>query len=185
MVLSFSTNPYNNYYAANLKEFISLDKAAKQDFRPRTCYNLLPGNADSFAVDLKKYAKHYGYSFLLNVPSTRAVNATNANAFVYSDQIHMLETWNQVTDANIAINANKIRGTLDWTQGTPVGGTFQIAEMNAARGKIGATNAVSFIGRKKFLECWKSTILSHQIMEMLTPEAQIAIKPSQEQISMD
>jgi len=26
MVLSFSTNPYNNYYAANSKEFISLDK---------------------------------------------------------------------------------------------------------------------------------------------------------------
>jgi hypothetical protein len=85
MVLSFSTNPYNNYYAANSKEFISLDKAAKQDFRPGTRYNLLPGNADSFALDLKKYAKHYGYSFLLNVPSTCAADATNANAFVYSD----------------------------------------------------------------------------------------------------
>jgi hypothetical protein len=113
MVLSFSTNPYNNYYAANSKEFISLDKAAKQDFRPGTRYDLLPGNADSFAVDLKKYAKHYGCSFLLNIPSTRAVNATNVNAFFYSDQVHMLETWNQVTDANIAINANKIWGTRD------------------------------------------------------------------------
>ncbi len=185
MVLSFSTNPYNNYYAANLKEFISLDKTAKQDFRPGTHYNLLPSNADSFALDLEKYAKHYGYSFLLNIRSMRTVDATNANAFVYSDQVHMLETWNQVTDVNIAINANEIWGTRNWTQGTPVGGTFQIAEMNAARGKIGTANVVSFIGRKKFLECWKSTILSHQIMEMLTPEAQIAIKPSQEQISMD
>jgi hypothetical protein len=171
MVLSFSTNPYNNYYAANSKEFISLDKAAKQDFRPGTCYDLLPGNADSFAVDIEKYAKHYGYSFLLNIPSTRAVDATNVNAFVYSDQVHMLETWNQVTDANIGINANKIWGTHDWTQGTPVKGTFQIAEMNAARGEIGTANAVSLIGRKKFLERWKSTILSHQVMEMLTPEA--------------
>ncbi len=185
MVLSFSTNPYNNYYAANSKEFISLDKAAKQDFRPGTCYDLLPGNADSFAVDLKKYAKHYGYSFLLNVPSTRAVHATNVNAFVYLDQVHMLETWNQVTDANIVINANKIWGTRDWSQGTPVGGTFQIAEMNAARVEIGTANAVSLIGCKKFLECWKSTILSHQVMEMLTPEAQIAIKHSQEQVSLD
>ncbi len=88
----------------------------------------------------------------------------------------MLETWNQVTDANIAINANKIWGTHDWTQGTPVGGTFQIAEMNAALGKIGTANAVSLIGRKKFLERWKSTILSHQVMETLTLEAQIAIK---------
>ena len=68
MVLSFSTNPFNNYYAANLKEFISLNKAAKQEFKPENQYNLLHGNADSFAADLKKYAKHFGYCFLLNFP---------------------------------------------------------------------------------------------------------------------
>ncbi len=100
-LLSFSTTPYNNYYAANSKEFISLDKAAKQDFKPETHYDLLPGNADSFAADLEKYAKHYGYGFLLNIPSTRTVDPTNANAFTYSDEVHMLETWNQVTDVNI------------------------------------------------------------------------------------
>jgi hypothetical protein len=169
-------NPYNNYYAANSKEFISLDKAAKQDFKPKTRYDLLPGNADSFAADLEKYAKHYGYGFLLNVPSTRTVDPTNANAFTYSDEVHMLETWNQVTDINIAINGNEIWGTRDWTQGTPVGGKLQIAEMSSARGEIGTANKVPLIGCKKFLECWKSTILSHHVMEMLTPEAQIAIK---------
>ncbi len=173
MVLSFSTNPYNNYYAANSKEFISLDKAAKQDFRPGTRYDLLPGNAGLFALDLEKYTKHYGYSFLLNVLLTRAVDATNANAFVYSDQVHMLETWNQVTDLNIAINANKIWGTRNWTRGTPVGGTFQIAEMNAAHGEIGTANAVSFIGRKKFLNAgnqpffpirsWKCSLRNHRL----------------------
>ncbi len=57
MVLSFSTNPYNNYYAANSKEFISLDKATKQDFYPETHYNLLPGNANSFVANLKKFSK--------------------------------------------------------------------------------------------------------------------------------
>ena len=88
----------------------------------------------------------------------------------------MLETWNQVTDANVAINANEIWGTRDWTQGTPIGGVLQIAEMTNARGEIGAANVVTLIGRKKFLERWKSTIMSHQIMEMLTPEAQVAIK---------
>ena len=45
MVLSFSTNPFNNYYAATSKEFISLDKAAKQDFKLENRYALLPGNA--------------------------------------------------------------------------------------------------------------------------------------------
>ena len=174
--LSFSTNPFNNYYAANSKEFISLDKAAKQDFKPENRYDLLPGNADSFAADLEKYAKHFGYSFLLDVPSTRIDDAANANTFVYSNHTHMSETWNQVTDENIAINANEIWGTRDWTQATPTGGVFQIAEMNATRGEVGTANAVTIIGRKKFLERWKSTIMSHQIMSMLNPEAQIAIK---------
>jgi hypothetical protein len=48
--------------------------------------------------------------------------------------------------------------------------------MTATRGKIGPTNVVTLLGCKKFLERWKSTILSHQIMEMLTPEAQVATK---------
>jgi hypothetical protein len=88
----------------------------------------------------------------------------------------MLKTWNQVTDANIAINANKIWGTRDWTQGTPIENVFQIAKMTQARGEIGTANLVSLLGCKTFLELWKSTIMSHQIMEMLTPEAQVAIK---------
>jgi hypothetical protein len=169
-------NPFNNYYTANSKEFISLDKAAKQDFKPETRYDLLPGNADSFAVNLKKYAKHFGYGFLLNVLLMRVVGPTNANAFVYSNQAHILETWNQVTDANIAINANKIWGTRNWTQGTPIGNVFQIAEMTQARGEIGTANAVTVLERNRFLERCKSTILSHQITEMLTQEAQTAIK---------
>ena len=92
MVLSFSTNPFNNYYAANSKEFISLDKAAKQDFKSENRYDLLPGNADLFAADLKKYARHFGYGFLLNVPSTRTVDLADANTLVYSNPVHMLET---------------------------------------------------------------------------------------------
>ena len=78
-------------------------------------YDTLPGNADSFAANLKKHSKQSGCGFLLNVPYPRIVDATNANAFVYSDHVHMLETWNQVMDANITINANNIWGTCDWT----------------------------------------------------------------------
>jgi hypothetical protein len=116
MVLSFSTNPYNNYYAAISKELISIDKAAKQDFHPETHYNLLPGNANSFAANLKKFSKQFVYGFLLNIPTTHQTDSTNANTFVYSNQkIHMLETWNRVTDKHITINANKIWGTCDWS----------------------------------------------------------------------
>jgi hypothetical protein len=111
MVLSFLTNLYNNYFAANLMEF----KAAKQDFHLETHYNLLPGNAVSFAANLEKFSKQFGYGFLLNIPTTHLTDATNANTFVYSNQIHILETWNRVTDKHIAINANKIWGTCNWS----------------------------------------------------------------------
>ncbi len=42
----FSTNPNNNFQAANSKEYISLDKSAKQDFNPETCFDLIPGNSN-------------------------------------------------------------------------------------------------------------------------------------------
>ena len=90
MVLSFLTNPYNNYYAVISKEFISLDNVAKQDFQPETQYNLLPGNADSFAADLEKFSKQFGYGFLLSIPTTRQVDATDANSFTYLNQIRIL-----------------------------------------------------------------------------------------------
>ncbi len=48
--------------------------------------------------------------------------------------------------------------------------------MTVTRGEIGTAQTVTSIGSKKFLERWKSTILSHQVMQLLTPEAQIAIK---------
>jgi hypothetical protein len=147
MVLSFLTNPYNKYYAADLKEFIALDKLAKEDFRPDTHFDLLPRNVDACAVEIEKYAKQFGYSFLLNVPTTRQVDTTNANLFAYSNSNLMLETWNRVMDKNIAINANEIWGTQDWTQGT---NDFQIAEMTHARGKVGMANVVTIVGRKKF-----------------------------------
>jgi len=101
----------------HFKSFLSSVKAVKQDIHPETRYDLLPGNADSFAVDLEKYSKQYGYSFLLNIPTMRQVDAADANALTYSNQIHMLETWNRVTDENVAINANEIWGTRDWTRG--------------------------------------------------------------------
>jgi hypothetical protein len=39
---SYSTNPYNNYQAANSKEYISLGKGAKKDFRPETRFDIIP-----------------------------------------------------------------------------------------------------------------------------------------------
>jgi hypothetical protein len=179
MVLTFLTNPYNNYYATNLKEFIALNKSAKQDFHPDTRFNLLSENSDAFVAAAEKYAKQFGYSFLLNVLTACQVDATNANLFTYLASNHMLETWNRVTDESIAINANETWGTRDWTCDN---NDFQIAEMTQAQGKVGMANAVTIIGPKRFLECWKSTIMSHQIMQLLSPEVQVAIKIHKKQL---
>ncbi len=91
----FSTNPYNNFQTANSKEYISLDKAAKQDFKPETRFDLIPGNSDSFLVEIEKYSMQFGYSALLNVPTTGNVDSTNANAISYKDPVNMTENLEQ------------------------------------------------------------------------------------------
>jgi hypothetical protein len=87
----------------------------------------------------------------------------------------MLETRHKINDDLIARNANKIWGTRDWTT-PPPNIENQVAEITNAHGEIGVANTVTCIGQKKFLEQWKTIMLSHQIMQLLTPEAQIGIK---------
>jgi hypothetical protein len=43
--------------------------------------------------------------------------------------------------------------------------------MTQAHGEVGIANVVTIVGRKKFFERWKSTVMSHQIMQLLPPEA--------------
>jgi hypothetical protein len=54
--------------------------------------------------------------------------------------------------------------------------TKQIKELIAARGIVGTAAALTKIGKKKFMERWKSTILATQVMALLTPEAHNSIK---------
>jgi hypothetical protein len=157
-----------------LKEVHFTQQGGKRDFHLETCYGLLPDNANSFAANLKKFSKQFGYGFLLNIPTTGQTDANNANNCVYSNQINMLKTWNRATKERIAINANKIWGTRSWSQGPNT--KNQIAELTQACGKLGIAQTVTLIVRKKFLDQWKSTTLSHQIIHMLTPEAQVAFK---------
>ena len=173
--MSFSTNPYNNYYAPNSKEFISLDKGAKQDFHPETRFDLIPGNSDLFSAEIEKFAIQFGYGSLLNVPTNRDTDATDANSFAYKDHVNMIETWNKINDDIISRNANETWGTRNWSIPT----TTIIEDMSPARGEFntGATSSTfNKLGKKKFMERWKSTILSHQVMALLTPDAQTAIK---------
>jgi hypothetical protein len=44
--------------------------------------------------------------------------------------------------------------------------------MTGTRGKVGTANALTKIGKKKFMKRWKSTILAAQVMALRTPEAQ-------------
>jgi hypothetical protein len=168
----YSTNPCNNFQAANLKEYISLDKGAKQDFRPETCFDLIPGNSDPFSNEAEKCSGQFGYGSLLNVPTNRDVDATDANLLTYKDPINIIDTWNKITDDLIARNANETWGTCDWT--IPV--NMVIMALNDTRGELGVAGVISKIGKKKFIERWKSSILAYQVMALLTPEAQASIK---------
>jgi hypothetical protein len=47
--------------------------------------------------------------------------------------------------------------------------------MTIEHGEVTAS-ALAKVGEKKFMKCWKPTILSHQVMALLTPEAQASIK---------
>jgi hypothetical protein len=165
---SFSTNPYNNFQAANSKEYISLDKVAKHDFKPETHFDLIPGNSNSFLAEIEQF----GYGTLLNVPTACDVDSTDANAITYKDPVNMTETWNKINDKLIARSANEVWGTHDWTVST----TKQIEAMTGTCGKCGTANALTKISKKKFMEPWKSTILAARVMALLTPEAQNPIK---------
>jgi hypothetical protein len=109
----FSTNPYNNFQAANSKEYISLDKGAKQDFHPKICFDIIPGNSNLFSAEIKKCVTQFGYGSLLNVPSDHNIDATDPNLITYKSHINMIKTWNKMTDDIIAKNANKV--SCDWT----------------------------------------------------------------------
>ncbi len=165
-------NPYNNFQAANSKEHLALDTGAKQDFCPKTCFDLFPGNSDSFSAEIEKYSTQFGSSALLNIPTAHDVDSTDANTTAYKDPVNVIKTWNKINDELIAKKANKMWGTRDWTVST----TKQIKELTNTRGEVGTANALTRVGKKKFMECWKSTIFASQVMVLLTPGAQNSIK---------
>jgi hypothetical protein len=169
---SFSINPYNNFQAAISKEYISLNKTAIQDFKQETRFDLIPGNSGPFLVEIEKYSTQFGYGALLNVPTDCNVDPTDANAITYKNPVNMTETWNKINNKLTAKNANKVWGTCNWTVST----TEQIEELAAACGEVGTPAALTKIGKKKFMERWKSTILATQVMALLIPEAQNSIK---------
>jgi hypothetical protein len=168
----YSPTPYNNFQAANSKEYISRDKGAKQDFHPKTCFDLIPGNSDPFSNEIKKCSRQFRYGSLLNVPINCNINATDANVFTNKDPINIIDTWNKITNDLIAKNANEVWGTRDWT--IPV--NMQIKALSDMHGKIRTATVITKIGKKKFMERWKSLILAYQVMALLTPEAQASIK---------
>jgi hypothetical protein len=83
----------------------------------------------------------------------------------------MIKTWNKISDELIAKNTNEVWGTCDWTVST----SKQIKELTATRGEVAASN-ITKIGKKKFMERWKSTILASQVLALLTNKAQATIK---------
>jgi hypothetical protein len=68
-------------------------------------------------------------------------------------------------------NANEVWGTCNWTVFT----SKHIKELTVTCGEV-AASSLTKIGKKKFMEHWKSTILVSQVMAVLTNKAQATIK---------
>jgi hypothetical protein len=51
-----------------------------------------------------------------------------------------------------------------------------VDELSATHGEVGTASTLTRSGKKKFMECWKSTILAYHIMALLTPEGQASNK---------
>jgi len=51
-----------------------------------------------------------------------------------------------------------------------------VDELSAARGEVGTAAAITKVGKKKFMERWKSTILASQVTTLLSPEGQASVK---------
>jgi hypothetical protein len=63
-------------------------------------------------MEIEKYPTQFGYRALLNVPTERDVDPTDANAITYKDPVNMAETWNKINNKLIAKNANEVWGAL-------------------------------------------------------------------------
>ncbi len=86
----FLTSPYNNFQVANLNKYTSIDKVAKQDFCPKICFDLIPGNSDAFSTEIKTHSRHFGGVSLLNITTNCDFNASAANAITYKDYVKWL-----------------------------------------------------------------------------------------------
>ncbi len=112
-------NPCNNFQAANSKEYISLDKGAKQDFCPETPFDLIPGNSDAFSAKIERYSKQFGYGSLFNIPNNQNVDVSDENKISYSDHVNIINTWNKTSDDLITRNENEC-GELAIKQSLPL-----------------------------------------------------------------
>jgi hypothetical protein len=57
-----------------------------------------------------------------------------------------------------------------------ISATKKIDKLSAARGKVGTASVLTKSGKKKFMECWKSTIFAHHVMALLILDAHATIK---------
>ena len=177
----FSTNPYSSYHASNSKEFIELNKAALIHFKPDKQFDLLPSSADAFAAALEASSKRFSYhGALKRIPTTCTVAAADkGGAITFGNQKDLLESWNQISLETILKNANQTWGDKTWTNVIP----HAIEDLSAARGELtaGVRGTLNDEGKKIFLLRWRSTMMAHHCIQLLTPEAQGLMKIYQSQ----
>ena len=175
----FLTNPYSSYHASNSKEFIELNRAALIHFKPNKQFDLLPSSADAFATALEASSKRFSYhGSLKRIPTTWTIHPADGT-ITFGNHRDLLESWNQISLETILRNANETWGDETWTNTVP----HAIENLSNARGEItdGVRGTLNDAGKRIFLHCWRSTMMAHHYMELLTPKAQGLMKIYQSQ----
>jgi hypothetical protein len=59
-------------------------------------------------AEIEKYSTQFSYGAILNIPTDRDIDPTDANAITYKNPVNMTETWNKINNELITKNANEV-----------------------------------------------------------------------------
>lgn len=179
----FTLNRFREYIDPSSKEGISLMNAAIYDFKsplqPEERIALDSKDGVRFRETIKRLSNQYGYDYLLkNVPSTRtstpAADPGDPPTITYGGEINLLESYSAENISLCKKKASLVWGDESWTEQA----NQEIRALTAARGEISNHNPPRILepGKTVNRDRTHSKFLAHQILSILTPEAQASIE---------
>ena len=150
-----------------------MSKGAIIEFKASEKFYLTPNNADAFVEFMDRTSKLYAYyDNLHNFPTT--VTVALDGAFTLGNHANLVETWNRIRLDTALNNVNMTWGDKPFTDITP----HEIQDMTIALGEVtgGVRGTLNNTGKTVFIKLWRSTMMDHHALLLLTDAAKRAIK---------